>query len=106
METMETAKTVLLSMLEASGENGVTAGAVSAELSKYGIDFKIALDSLESIYAEIGAERRTGAVIRYYKGKQKPKKKEESTVQKLAKELGKKAAERNKFDEIINKYRR
>lgn len=106
MEAMETAKTVLSEMLETAGENGVTAGEAAGELSKHGIGFSAALDSLESVYKEIGAERHAGAVIRYCKGKPKPEKKEESIAVKMAKKLGQRNIGERQHNDILNQYRR
>lgn len=106
MEAMETAKTVLSEMLESAGENGVTSGEATRELVKHGLDYKTALDSLESVYKEIGAERHTGAVIRYCKGKPKPEKKEESMAVRIAKKLGKRNIGERQFNDIISSYRR
>ncbi|MCM1236254.1 MAG: hypothetical protein NC489_39745 [Ruminococcus flavefaciens] len=99
MEVMETAKTVLSAMLE-------TAGEAVGELSKHGIGFTVTLDSLESVYKEIGAERQAGAVICYRKGKPKPEKKEESMAVRIAKKLGQRNIGEKHYNDIINCYRR
>lgn len=108
MEAMETAKTVLSEMLEAAGESGVTAGEATRELSKHGLDFKTALDSLESAYKIIGAERHAEKVIRYCycKEKPKPEKKEESIAVKIAKKLGQRNIGEKQYNDIISSYRR
>lgn len=64
------------------------------------------IDSLESVYKEIGAEHHAGKVIRYCKGKPKPEKKEESIAVKMAKKLGQKNIGEKQYNDIINSYRR
>lgn len=106
METMEIVKTVLADMIESAGKDGITEGQALKELSKHGLDFRTALDSLEKHYKAAGAERHAGAVIYYRKAEPKPEKKEESAAQKLAKESGKRAAGERQFNNILNSYRR
>lgn len=106
METMEIAKTVLSRMLEAAEE--VTEGQAAAEVVKYGIDYYTALNSLRSVYRELGMERtpeHTGAVICYHKPKREPQLQETEAVR-----MAKKAAQSNISERrsaaIISNYRR
>lgn len=105
MESTELVKTVLADMIESAGKDGVTEGQALKELSKHGLDFRTALDSLEKHYKAAGAERHAGAVVYYRKAEPKPEKKE-SAAQKLAKESGKRAVGEKQFDNILSNYRR
>lgn len=103
METIEIAKTELSRMIEAAGENGVTESEAVGKLTRYGIRYRDALDALQSVCVEVGAERtpeHTGQVIRYRKQKQ------ESMAVKLAKETGKRSVSERQREEIIKQYKR
>ena len=108
MEIMETAKAVLSEMIEAAGERGVTEGQAVAELTKHGIGYREAVDSIKSVYKEIGAERtepHTGKVICYRKPKKEPEQ-QETAATKMAKKAAQSNVNERKTAAIIGSYRK
>ena len=108
MDAIEMAKTVLSEMIETAGENGITEGQAVAELTKNGIGYREAVDSLKNVYKEIGAERtepHTGKVICYRKPKKEPEQ-QETAATKMAKKAAQSNVNERKMAAIIGSYRR
>lgn len=108
MEAMEVVKATLLELIETAGKNGITEGQAAAELTKHGIGYREAVDSLKNVYKEIGAERtepHTGKVICYYKPK-KELEQQETAATKMAKKAAQSNVNERKMAAIIGSYRR
>lgn len=99
---------VLSEMIETAGESGITEGQAVAELTKHGIGYHEAVDSLKNVYKEIGAERtepHTGKVICYRKQKKEPEQ-QETAATKMAKKAAQSNENERRTAEIIDSYRK